>query len=115
MYLRYVSLAIIVVAAVTVSLVYVSQPSYCEAQYTDIRSEIEEANFCEVDADCKTLVLGGSYIEFGCYHFINQEVDEQQFYERMSTYNERCVDVINECAPAPEPSCVDNVCVYAGS
>ena len=84
----------------------------CEDLYDEIRSNIEDANYCEIDSDCKTLVLGGTYIDFGCYHFINDEIDESFFYDKMRDYAMQCVEIINECAPAPDAKCVSNKCVY---
>jgi hypothetical protein len=115
-------LPIIIAFITTLSLIYflvpsspspLSEPLSCESQYNEIRSDIENANFCENDGDCDTLILGGSYIDFGCYHFVNNNIDKQYFYDKMSEYATECVDLINDCAPVPNPKCIANKCVYA--
>jgi len=75
---------------------------------------MNETNYCQTDSDCDVLVLGDDYITFGCYHFINKEVDKEQFYQKMRTYvfDRKCTNIINECAPAPEAKCVSNKCTY---
>lgn len=85
---------------------------HCNNLYKEIREEIEEKNYCEVDSDCDVLVLGGSYIDFGCYHFVNKETDKNYFYGRMREYYDDCVTIINECAPAPNPQCIEGKCAY---
>ncbi len=91
---------------------FLNQPLSCQNQHDDIESEIDKANYCQIDSDCDILILGGSYIEFGCYHFINKEVDKELFYGKMQKYASKCSRMINECAPAPEARCVSNKCAY---
>ena len=105
-------IAIVVVAGTGLFLLNNSSESKCNDMYDKIRSAIEDANYCEVDSDCKTLILGGTYIDFGCYHFINSDIDESIFYEKMRDYADQCVEIINLCAPAPDAKCVSNKCVY---
>ena len=80
--------------------------------YDEIESELKKANYCRKDSDCDVLTLGGSYITFGCYHFVNKEANKDKFYERMKSYAQNCARAIDECAPAPSPTCVSNKCIY---
>lgn len=57
-------------------------------------------------------MLGGAYIEFGCYHFINKNTDKNLIYAKMDKYSEKCSQIINMCVPAPNTKCVSNKCVY---
>lgn len=84
----------------------------CGTLYNEIEDDLEKANYCNTDSDCEVLVLGGSYVAFGCYHFINKEVLKDTFYEKMKTYNQSCTRLINKCAASPQPSCITNKCVY---
>lgn len=99
----------------------ISQPSgnfNCEDLYKEIEKDMENANYCQSNADCDVLMLGGSYIKFGCYHFINKEVNKQSFYDKMKKYTSQCSLMINKCARAPEAKCVSikgqRKCVSAG-
>jgi|SRR3989344_6237899 len=84
----------------------------CDQMYDDIERDLDAANYCESESDCDVLMLGAAYVKFGCYHFINREANKEAFYQAMDLYNIRCNRLINECAPAPKPSCVSNKCVY---
>ena len=105
--LLFIISAIIVVAIFL--LLY--QPLSCQSLYNEIENDLDKANYCQTDSDCDVLILGGSYIEFGCYHFINKEVDKEKFYDKMSIYNQECSLIINKCAPAPISKCVSGKCV----
>lgn len=108
----YKKLIIIAFIAVAAAIYLISQPLSCQTQYNDIEDEMDRANYCELDSDCDVLILGGSYVEFGCYHFINKEVDKELFYDKMEKYATKCTRIINKCAPAPDAKCVSNKCVY---
>ncbi len=84
----------------------------CEEMYNEIENDINNANYCEIDSDCDVLMLGGQYVDFGCYHFVNNTTDKDQFYKKMDIYGQKCGQIINECAPAPDARCVLNKCVY---
>ncbi len=117
-----VIIGLLFVASTTVVVVYLTiekegmdKPS-CDELYTEIRSDIEEANFCDIDADCDVLVLGGQYVEFGCYHFVNKDTDKEVFYERMDKYYSiGCDRIINDCDSSPTPTCLEGKCVYIES
>ena len=87
------------------------QLDYCKSMYKDIESEIAKSNFCFTDADCDVLELGGRLIRFGCYHFVNKTVDKEALYQKMQEYYAKCDQAINDCAKAPQPTCVNNKCV----
>jgi len=93
----------------------INQPSWdfvCEDLYKEIDNDIINANYCKVDADCSILILGAQYVDFGCYHFINKEVDKNQFYKKMDVYNKKCSQSIDRCSPSPKATCVSNTCAY---
>ncbi|MBI2530370.1 MAG: hypothetical protein HYW05_04470 [Candidatus Diapherotrites archaeon] len=85
--------------------------SSCQSMHDEIENDIDESNYCSEDADCDVLILGGSYIEFGCYHFINKAIDKEPFYNKMDTYTRQCSTIIDLCAPGPNPKCVSGKCV----
>lgn len=93
----------------------INQPSSnfkCEDMYDEIENDLDRSNYCQSDSDCSVIMLGGWYDDFGCYHFINKDVDQEQFFTKMDAYKEKCSQIINECAPAPDAKCVSNKCVY---
>jgi len=99
------------------SSLVINQPTgdfTCEDLYDEIENDIDNANYCNTDTDCEILMLGGWYVDFGCYHFINKDVDQEQFFRKMSIYKEKCSQVINECAPSPDAKCELNRCVPKG-
>jgi hypothetical protein len=55
--------------------------------------------------------LGGKYVEFGCHHYVNKNVDREQIYKKMDNYWNRCTRIIDRCAGVPEAICVNNKCV----
>ncbi|MFH1404380.1 MAG: hypothetical protein ABIH11_08945 [Candidatus Altiarchaeota archaeon] len=94
----------------------INQPSGdfdCEELHGEIEGDLDNANYCQVDSDCGVIMLGGWYVDFGCYHFISREVDKEQFYAKMDAYKQKCSNIINDCSPAPEAKCVSSKCVYA--
>ena len=90
-----------------------SQSDTCKALYQEIENDIAKSNYCIQDSDCDTLELGGRLIKFGCYHFVNQEIDKDAIYEKMHTYYNQCEQMINDCAQSPKPVCVQKKCVQA--
>jgi hypothetical protein len=83
----------------------------CSIQYKQIDNMIKKSNYCQTDSDCQVLVLGGQYIQFGCYHFINKAVDKNEIYNKMDRYETMCSNMIDECMPSPVPECVQKKCV----
>jgi hypothetical protein len=83
----------------------------CSRMYDQIDGDLQKANYCTTDSDCKTLPLGGPYIEFGCYHYINKNENSTAFYDRMIAYSVQCGNIVDMCAPVPQSKCVNGTCV----
>lgn len=88
-----------------------AQKEQCEAQYKHIEKSIRDSNYCGSNKDCAVLELGGQYVAFGCYHFINKGVDKEIIYKQMEIYYKSCLAAIDDCAQAPEPVCINKKCV----
>jgi hypothetical protein len=88
--------------------------SDCIMLYREIENDLDKSNYCEQDGDCKTLELGGPFVKFGCFHFINNAVNGEEIYSKMERYYRQCSNVINECSPSPKPICVNKKCIYEG-
>jgi hypothetical protein len=82
----------------------------CQEMYSQIETDIKAANYCQGDSDCDVLLLGGEYVSFGCYHFINKEVDKEQFYKNMNIYREKCSRAVDDCTPTPVARCENQKC-----
>lgn len=82
----------------------------CAQWYNEIDSDLQKANYCQADADCEAIILGGEYIEFGCYHFVNKAVDKQSFLDRVDQYSKQCSQMIDLCVPTPTAKCIDGKC-----
>lgn len=78
----------------------------CTDLYDKIEEDLQNANYCNVNSDCKTLPLGSMYMEFGCYHYINKNENSTTFYNRMNEYSVECGNLIDMCRASPEPRCV---------
>ncbi len=83
----------------------------CEDWYEKIENDFDKANFCEEDSDCKAIMLGGPYVKFGCYKFVNILTNEEDFLSKVEEYDKACAFAINKCALAPEAVCINNKCV----
>jgi len=79
--------------------------------YDEIENDLDRVNFCQTNSDCDSIMLGGAYVRFGCYHYINKNVDKELIYQKMGVYDKKCKDMINKCAPVPTAQCVSNKCV----
>lgn len=102
-----------VVIVVIIALLLWRPDPFCKMEYASIDREVKAANYCSVDADCAALSLGGELIEFGCYHYVNKEIDQERLMERMVDHVEKCSEMINDCDYAPGAKCVDGKCVEA--
>lgn len=89
----------------------VSNVSDCDSEHNQIDKELKQSNFCEKDTDCEIMPLGGEYISFGCYHYINKDIDVESLYKKMNDYWEKCSRIVNDCSPAPESRCLNKKCV----
>ncbi|MFH1248920.1 MAG: hypothetical protein V1660_02105 [archaeon] len=83
----------------------------CMDVYDEIDTELQNANYCGNDSDCRTLPLAGPYIEFGCYHYINKNENSSYFYNKMNDYLADCERVIDLCRESPNPKCESGICV----
>lgn len=102
---------ILMVVGFVVMVIYLQNT--CSATYDSIDEELKQANHCAVDSDCKVLELGGIYVKFGCYHYIHKDVSREDLYAKMDAYWNKCTRIINDCARAPNPICVNQKCVEA--
>lgn len=84
--------------------------------YDEIEKELENSNYCTQDSDCGSIMLGGAYIGFGYYHYINKNVDKDTIYQMMEKYhNNRCTILIDKCALAPPSICSSGKCIPTNS
>jgi len=83
----------------------------CDEMYNEIENDLDGANYCEKNSDCDVIMLRSVYIKFGCYHYVNKNVDKEQIYQKMSVYDKKCSSMIDKCAPAPDAQCVSGKCV----
>ncbi len=111
MNIRIVAIIIAIAALVGILFLLPDISPLCKLMYNGIESDLEKANYCAEDSDCSVIMLGGSYIEFGCYHFINKNVDKNLFYDKMKEYVKFCSRMIDMCARAPNATCVSGKCV----
>ena len=79
----------------------------------EIKTSIENANYCNVDSDCIASDIGGC--PFGCFRLVNRNADTQIIQEKISQYKEtRCNTCIYGCVVPPdaeEIKCLNNQCV----
>jgi hypothetical protein len=83
----------------------------CKALRAQIEKELDQANACETDADCKVVSLGGPYTELGCHKYINRSVNQVRLYEKVERYYNSCYQKIDACEPMTKPVCADKKCV----
>ena len=70
---------------------------------SSIKSEIEKANYCNVDSDC--LDAGGK-CPFGCWVYVNKN-EVNRISELIDSYNSKC---IYSCVSCPTAICENNKC-----
>jgi hypothetical protein len=75
------------------------------------RESFQKANYCSEDQDCKAIQLGGPYVEFGCWKYVNKNYNTDEIFRKLEDYIKNCPNEINECMPAPEAVCRENKCV----
>jgi hypothetical protein len=85
----------------------------CGRLHDEIENDFKKANFCETDKDCKVIRLGGWYIDFGCYKFVNSATREDELFDKIERYKDKlmCSGKINDCASSGKPVCVNKKCV----
>jgi hypothetical protein len=84
----------------------------CDALHDEIENDFKKANFCSTDSDCKVIRLGGWYIDFGCYKFVNSATREDELFAKIEKYKDvmHCSGMINECMSPGKPVCVNKKC-----
>ncbi|NMC62293.1 MAG: hypothetical protein GYA55_03910 [SAR324 cluster bacterium] len=84
--------------------------SECRAAYTKIAEELERANHCTIDSDCSLLPIGGRYVAFGCYHYVNKDIKIDYVLNKISDYAQKCSKMINDSMQASPVHCVEHRC-----
>lgn len=84
----------------------------CDALHDEIENDFKKANFCGTDSDCKVIRLGGWYIDFGCYKFVNSATKEDELLAKIEKYKDvmKCSGKINDCMSPGKPVCVNKKC-----
>ncbi|HAS53636.1 MAG: hypothetical protein A2X56_12170 [Nitrospirae bacterium GWC2_57_13] len=84
----------------------------CVRMHDEIEDDFKKANFCETDTDCKVVQLGGWYIDFGCYKFVNVSINEDELLDKVHRYKAdlKCSGKINDCASSGTPVCINKKC-----
>jgi hypothetical protein len=84
----------------------------CDALHNEIETDFKKANFCKTDNDCKFMRLGGWYIDFGCYKYVNSATKEDELFAKIEKYKDvmGCSRKINDCMSPGTPVCVDKKC-----
>jgi hypothetical protein len=84
----------------------------CDALHDEIENDFVKANFCTMDSDCKVVRLGGWYVDFGCYKFVNAATREDELFAKIEKYKDvmGCSRIINDCMSPGTPVCVDKKC-----
>lgn len=73
-------------------------PCYNQAQ--EIISLIDNANYCQIDSDCKANILGECI--FGCYFLSNKDYDVKIITDKRIEFNSKCHSgVACDCSPVP--------------
>jgi len=84
----------------------------CDALHDEIENDFKKANFCNTDSDCTFIRLGGWYIDFGCYKFVNSATNEDELFAKIEKYKDvmKCSGKINDCMSPGTPVCVNKKC-----
>lgn len=110
--LLHISIFFVLFSAIT-AFAEKRESSECRAAYTKIDEELKKANHCTIDSDCSVLPLGGRYVAFGCYHYVNKDTKIDDILSKISDYSQKCSKMINDCMQAPPVHCVNNRCEAA--
>ncbi len=79
----------------------------CDEKKEALNLALEQANYCEVDADCKVFQPGG----FGCFGYVNKSFDGSMILQRVDDYGRMCPLTAYKCPGTPRsPICVQGVC-----
>lgn len=79
-----------------------------------ILQALDEANHCQVDADC--MVLAGLECPFGCYSLINKTVDANSLRQKMDAYRrssgaQKCEYGCTESPSLDQIKCLKGKCI----
>ena len=94
---------IFVVLCVLVLFVVSSIYFYPNFKEASIKSEINKANYCQIESDC---VDAGGKCPFGCYNYVNKN-EVQRISNLINSYDSKCVYGCIECQKA---ICENNKC-----
>lgn len=79
--------------------------SACVSAEDDIKTAIEEANYCEMKSDCDMVY---SRCPFDCYVLVHQSQSEK-IHDLIHGYKSMCE---YGCIQPPDFDCVENRCVF---
>jgi hypothetical protein len=84
----------------------------CDVLHDEIENDFKQANFCAADADCRVIRLGGWYIDFGCYKYVNISTKEDELLAKIEKYKDvmGCSRKINDCMSPGKPVCINKQC-----
>lgn len=80
----------------------------CKRLEANIRAQIEQVNYCQVDEDCR---IESFDCPFSCGSYANEEADIASIKEQVSSYHERCGRCEYVCIRPLNPVCQNNKCV----
>lgn len=79
----------------------------CSEKNEALDQALKQANYCEVDADCKTFQPGG----FSCGTYVNKSFDGATVLQRVNDYARGCPLTAYKCPGIwHSPMCVQGVC-----
>jgi hypothetical protein len=73
----------------------------------EIKNQIDKANHCEIDSDCKVVDFG---CPFGCGSYVNKNADLGYLDAQLSIYRQTNLQCEYRCIHPPVPICEDNKC-----
>lgn len=77
--------------------------SGCTANESNIRNQIQKANYCTTKDDC---IDAGGKCPFGCYNYVNKN-EFNRIQRLLDSFSNEC---IYDCMMCPDVECVDNIC-----
>lgn len=87
----------------------------CRQLLEVLQSELEEANYCSTDSDCKSIELPGAIAEVSCFRYLNKAVDEDRLLGKIEEYTSSCYLTFESCGLSPSVGCVSGKCLYLRS
>lgn len=80
----------------------------CKDLEKDINTQIEQANYCNVDEDCTLVGFG---CPFGCGSYVNKRADVASIKTKIGSYREQCGFCEYKCIRPFNSVCKNNKCV----